>query len=168
MTKYSQIPDGGTFQAGGVTYKKLDAMYFVDLVSGFESAWSPMFEATIELNTGNATNVTSEDNPAFIVDPQSRLMKPNPNYEPPAVKLPSKPNPAEQFFGEMWSSGSFDCSPYEYEYMANTAILAVRTLNHIANILGIPYKEGHYDNILNHLNTSTKPKKAAKAKKAKE
>lgn len=126
-TKYSKVRVGSIFEAGGGKFRKVDELYYEDLQSGFQTVWSPVFDDSITSTAADepveGTVVNTKDK--FVTDPQSRIMKPNPNYQE------SSGGEAEKWFGEMWGSGEFDCGPEDYEWMALTAIAAVRGLKAI-------------------------------------
>jgi len=118
-SKFSQIPIGSIFEAKGAKYRKSDDLYYEDLSTGFLSVWSPIFDGDI----GSSTPETPKaGEPEFVTDPQTRMQKRNPKF---GVDI------AAHWFGEMWGSGEFDCGPEDYEWMALTAIAAVRALKAI-------------------------------------
>lgn len=120
-SKYSQVPTGSIFEAKGGKFRKVDDLYYEDLNTGFQAVWSPIFDDGIN-SEAPETKPAGNTKEKFLVDQQTRMMKPNPAYSP---------DEAEKWFGEMWGSGEFDCGPEDYEWMALTAIAAVRALKAI-------------------------------------
>ena len=126
-SKYSQIPVGTIFKAKGANYKKIDDLYYEDISSGFQSTWNPMFDASIDASApAKPAKPTDKE---FSVDPQSRLVTRNANYE-----KKEEEHPAIKWMNEMWGSAEFDCGPEDYEWMAQTSIDAVKAIKQ----LGIP------------------------------
>jgi len=129
-TKYSQIPTGTIFDAKGGKFRKLDDLYYEDLQSGFQAVWNPMFDESIATTTPeppvtDGTNTKDK----FLVDQQTRMMKPNPNYRESPL------SEAEKVFAEMWGTALFDCGPEDYEYMAMQSVKAVNLTGSILMIL---------------------------------
>lgn len=170
-SKYSQIPAGKIFEAKGGKFRKLDEMYYEDLQTGFQAVWNPMFDDTIATAPpaapppAGAVNTTDK----FLVDQQTRMMTPNPNYRESLSE-------AEKVFAEMWGTALFDCGPEDYEYMALQSIKAVNLVGSILMILESvdtsPVTSDQIEGILNkwadrlfYTTESPKPKKKAPAKK---
>ena len=122
VNKYSQIANGTLFKSKGQNYRKVDDLYYEDINSGFQSTWNPIFDAGIELDFAPEDKGTAPVDVEFTVDPQSRLATRNPNYKK------EKPHPSIEWFGKMWGSDEFDCGPEDYEWMALTAIDAVKAV----------------------------------------
>ncbi len=120
-TAFSQIPNNSVFNAGGASYRKLDALYYEDLSTGFQSVWTPMFDATIVIpeplseDYFDTSKINTTDE--FLVDSQTRIMKLNPNYQ--------KHSAAEKAFAELWGSGEFDCGPEDYQEMVKVSLEAI-------------------------------------------
>ena len=90
-SKFSQIAVGEVFEAKGAKYRKADDLYIDDLGTGFQIAWSPMFDKDIVL-AGEVAPTPVANAPEFIVNPQSREMVRNPEFgkEHPAVTTMKK------------------------------------------------------------------------------
>ena len=158
-SKYSQIPAGKIFEAKGGKFRKLDEMYYEDLQTGFQAVWNPMFDDTIATAPpaapppAGAVNTTDK----FLVDQQTRMMTPNPNYRESLSE-------AEKVFAEMWGTALFDCGPEDYEYMALQSIKAVNLVGSILMILESvdtsPVTSDQIEGILNKWTTvcSTQPR----------
>jgi hypothetical protein len=134
-TKYSQIPTGTIFEAKGGKFRKVDDLYYEDLQTGFQAVWNPMFDDGINRPAAEApktSGVNTKDE--FLVDEQTRRMTPNPDYKKATEE-------AVKWFGEMWGSGEFDCGPEDYEWMALTAIGAVRALKALPAVVPTPTSE---------------------------
>ena len=129
-TKYSQIPIGTIFNAKGTNFRKLDDLYYEDLNTGFQEVWSPMFDANI--NTPSVEPVADKDNTKdkFLVDQQTRIVKPNPNYK-------ECDGAAEKVFAEMWGSGEYNCDPDDYNYMAMVSVQAVGAMKAMGEIVDV-------------------------------
>jgi hypothetical protein len=132
-TRYSKIPTNSYFNTTSGRYRKIDDLYFVDITGEYESMWSPMFDATI-LEAGEAPVAPTPEEPKFIVDEQSRMMKLNPNYKEATDEVAL--SDADTAFGEMWGSAQFDCGPEDYTYMAEQSIKAVEGFSTLAKLLG--------------------------------
>ena len=120
-TKYSAIPTNSVFTAKGGTFKKVDEMYYEDLSTGFQSAWSPLFDSTIGTPVPVSKPTVSSE-PEFLTDPQTRFQTRNPNFGS---------HPAISAMETMYASGEFNCAETDYELMAQIAIAAVRMLKSI-------------------------------------
>jgi hypothetical protein len=130
-TKYSQVPVGNIFEAGGGKFRKIDDLYYEDIYTGIESMWNPMFDETIS-NLWDAKDVEADTNTTdkFLVDTQTRVMKPNPNYQTHQLCA------AERTFAEMWGTAEYDCGPEEYDYMAMVSVPAVGAMKELAKLVG--------------------------------
>jgi hypothetical protein len=130
-TKYSQIPVGNIFEAGGGKFRKVDDLYYEDIYTGIESMWNPMFDETISNPLGAKEEADADANTTdkFLVDNQTRVMKPNPNYQahPPCA--------AERTFAEMWGTAEYDCGPEEYDYMAMVSVPAVGAMKELGKLV---------------------------------
>jgi hypothetical protein len=135
LTKYSQIPLGTIFKANGGSYRKADDLYFDDLQTGFQGMWSPMFDATIETPSSNEVKATDDSTKEFITDPQSRIVKRNPDYNPAAFR-DKRAEAAVEAFNEMWGSALFDCGPEDYVFMRALSVNAVRFMDKLATAVG--------------------------------
>ncbi len=112
MSKFTAIPIGRIFRAGGEAYRRDGELTYSDLALGIQQYWTPLFDNTIEGPEGPGDpKPPSPSQPKFLTDPNTRVMKPNPEYKEPV-----------EWFAEMWGSGLFDCGPEDYEFMAKTSI----------------------------------------------
>jgi hypothetical protein len=176
-TKFSQIPVGNIFEADGSKFRKVDDLYYEDPSTGFQSMWNPIFDDSIarppiaekKAPLNGETNISDK----FLVDTQTRVMKPNPNYQAPHDSCA-----AEQAFAEMWGTALFDCGPEDYGWMATNSIRAVNLVSSIIMILtsveGSPDKRILPEQVESIINKwadkifySTPVKKAATKKKTK-
>jgi len=129
-TKFAQIPMNAIFKTTSGEYRKIDDLYYEDLLSGvgLQSGWSPIFDTTI-LSSDAAPKADNPSTEAYIVDPQTRMMKKNPDYK--------VDNLAEEAFAEMWGSAQFDCGPEDYTYMGDEAVAAVKAMGELTKLVGL-------------------------------
>jgi hypothetical protein len=121
MSKFSEIPVNGFFKANGVTYQKIDELYYIEPDQpDLEHMINPMFDQTIGEKVVQAGEV--DCTAKFTVDPNTRMIKPNPNY---------KENNAVDAFAELWGSGFFDCGPEEYQYMVDACLALIASVQGI-------------------------------------
>ena len=170
-TKYSKIPSGTIFDAKGGKYRKLDDLYYEDVQSGFQAVWNPMFDDSIDTPAASVTD-TGNTKDKFLVDTQTRMIKPNPNYRESLSE-------AEKIFAEMWGTALFDCGPEDYDYMALQSIKSVNLVSSLSMILtaaegsldGRPLTVGKIEETINRwadkLFYTAQPKKKAPEKKKK-
>lgn len=122
-SKFSQIADGSFFKAGGVSYRKLDALYYEDPVARIEYVWSPLFDQTVEPQVATEPVTGSADTTSkFLVDPSSRLMRPNPNYKE-----------SNKWFDLFYASGYFGENATEEE-IVNGALDALRVVDSLEGL----------------------------------
>lgn len=79
MGKFSDIPVNSLFKANGVTYKKIDDLYYIDITEpDLERMSSPLFEQTIGEKVVLAGTV--DTTAKYITDPNTRVVSLNPHY----------------------------------------------------------------------------------------
>jgi hypothetical protein len=142
LSNYSKIPDNTIFETSSGRFKKLDAMYYEDPQTGFQSVVDPMFDQTISV--ASEAEPSSKEETEFITDPNSRLMTRNPNYT-------KKQSDAENWFGEMWGSALFDCGPEDYEYMHTCAIGAMASMDELAKVTGLTFNLDNFPNVVSRI-----------------
>lgn len=136
--KWNAIKAGTVFKANGVSYRKVDDLAYESLDNpGIETYNNPAFEATIGVEPRKPVNVV-DTTPKFIVDPNTRVMKPNPDYMEPGAKA----------MDELWGSAEFDCGPEDYEYMVTESVAAVRAIKDLAKATNMPLTSTSYPTIV--------------------
>jgi hypothetical protein len=155
-TKYSLIPDNGVFKTTKGTYRKLDAIYFEDLVSGYQETWNPIFDATIIEESHPSWCTVAEASVEFITDPQSRIITKNPNYDPNYKANNPTVSEAEEAFGEMWGSTQFDCGPEDFQYMGEQSVAAVKAMNELTTLVGLLGNSTVYQTVIDTLTKAYK------------
>ena len=131
-SKYSQVAIGNIFEADGGRFRKLDDLYYEDLTTGFQSVWNPMFDRSINTHEAVVSVGTTNTKDKFLVDQQTRMVKPNPDYSPDAAAM---------VFAEMWGTAQFDCGLEDYEYIALLSVTAVKSMKQLAKLVGMDRTE---------------------------
>ena len=126
MSNFSQIPQGRFFKTkDGSTYKKIDQQVYVDVGTGIETYWEPLFDSRI-VSPFATPDAPTDPDLKFQVDPQTRLVTPNPNSKN-----------AREALGALWGSALFDCGPEDYEYMVKQCIKWGRAAKEAASKPGV-------------------------------
>ena len=116
LSNFAKIHVGTYFKVKGQTYRKVDPLNYVSASApGIDISITPMFDAQIEVPGQEKEAGSSERK--FIIDPQTRVVVPNPGY---------KYRTAEQAFAELWGSALFNCGPNDYQFMVEHSIEAVK------------------------------------------
>ena len=72
MSNFSQIPQGRFFKTkDGSTYKKIDQQVYVDVGTGIETYWEPLFDSRI-VSPFATPDAPTDPDLKFQVDPQTR------------------------------------------------------------------------------------------------
>ena len=103
MSKWEKIPVGGRFYYDGNPVRKTGFDTFEDS-SGIECQFQPLFESKLQLfeemqGAKKKAVIAEEVEPEWLVDPQSRVMRKNPNAGKPiktTKKLVKKSNKKER------------------------------------------------------------------------
>ena len=82
---------------------------YVD-TGGIEAYWDPMFDARIDI-PAPAGEALPTPGLKFLIDPQTRIVTPNPAWKN-----------ATEALAKLWGSALFDCGPEDYEYMVRQCI----------------------------------------------
>jgi hypothetical protein len=109
MSNFDGIRVGMFFKADGATYKKVNPQIYVDPTTGIETYWDPLFDNKIE--TAILPQPTGDAGEKYTVDPQTRIIKPNPGYLN-----------AEAALKELFDSGLFNCEATNYKFMVDLCI----------------------------------------------
>ena len=109
MTKFSKLKVEERFTVkDGTMYQKLGELIYRDVAVGLETYWDPQFDATIILpNEGDP----GFSNDKFTIDPQTRVVIPNPAYKN-----------AEGALQSLHASGLFECDSKDYESIVSQCI----------------------------------------------
>jgi hypothetical protein len=111
MSKFDSIPVNAYFKTSdGEQLKKISAQVYADSLTGIESYWDPIFDTKIT-EWKQTTKTSGSPEEKFSVDPQTRVVTPNPKYKS-----------AEKALAELWGSALFDCGPEDYEFMVTQCI----------------------------------------------
>ena len=112
-TNFSKIKTDSLFLIEGVTYRKISDTVFEDITLHIETYWSPQLDAKIE-PFGEETKPAAQLPEKFITDPQTRLVKLNPNYLDP-IKLANG-------FERLFNTGFFGEKIQDIEGIVDKAI----------------------------------------------
>jgi len=115
--KFAEIPVNTNFEADGITYRKVSDLVYVSLAnSDIELYVDPLFEAKI----GRVLRKVEVDtNPKFVVDSQSRVMQPNPDFIPEIPKYITDPGTRVQTLNPEYTGDAN--KPLEVEFDAPVA-----------------------------------------------
>ena len=109
MSNFDGIGINRFFKADGATYKKVSTQVYVDPTTGIETYWDPMFDLKIE--TAILPEPTADAGVKYTVDPQTRIIKPNPGYLD-----------AEAAMKALFASGLFNCDETNYQFIVNRCL----------------------------------------------
>ena len=109
MTKFSKLKVEERFTVkDGTMYQKMGELIYRDVAMGLETYWDPQFDATIVLANEEDPGFSNDK---FTIDPQTRVVIPNPAYKN-----------AEGALQSLHASGLFECDSKNYEFIVSQCI----------------------------------------------
>lgn len=112
MSRFDSIPNNAYFKTlDGEQFKKISAQVYIDPLTGIETYWDPMFDGKIVLPVLPGSTPEGTGGDKFAVDPQTRVVTPNPQHYP-----------AEQALTDLYGSGYFDCEASDYRAIVETCL----------------------------------------------
>ena len=131
MSKFGNISVGAIFEANGQKYRKTNNLAYVDIVTGFETYWDPLFDNKIgEVAETPTTTTQGPPNQKFVTNPNTRVTVPNKDYKP-----------AEEFFQELFASGLIDCDAKDYGAIVAKCIEWGKSVQRAAKAKATPKKK---------------------------
>ena len=119
---FDAINENAIFYANSQPFRKIDRLYYHDLSEpDMERMINPLFDQTIGEKIAKAEDMDSTAK--FIVDPNTRVIRPNPNYD---TSIATK-NAALLAFDEFHNTGLFDCEPRDIKTMSEVILQVLLT-----------------------------------------
>ena len=122
--KFGKIKVGDFFKANGMDFKKIDQLSYIDPSDpGMEHMINPIFEVTIGERVAKSTEV--DTTAKYVVDANTRIIRPNPNYDMSGELKVA----ALDAFSDFWGTGYFDCDPEDIRWMADRILEIINVEN---------------------------------------